>query len=491
VIWALLGLGTAFVPGTPQFQLDPHLALFLVLPPLVYASAVQLPWPEFRANLRPISFLALGLVGASTAVVALLVHREAGLPWPVAIALGAVISPTDPVAASAVAQRVGLPRRLVAILEGEGLVNDAVSLSIFRIALAVWAGAGFSVKGGILRFLAILVGEPLYGYLLGRIIALIRSRITDPQIEITVSLLTPFAAYLLPESLGGSGILATVAVGMYIGEQSSTLVPSGTRLHATSFWRMIVFLLNGWLFISAGFAMGKVIAGPHGTVPVLRWGLWVGMAVAAVRVVWCAAAWFGLRVFGAGESRQKSDFAIGEAAVIAWSGMRGPISLAAALSIPAAIGSTGGRYLDTVVAITATVIVITLLGQGAVLPVLVRLFGFSRIAQAEEELVRKQRRLGETEAAAAALQCLSQLEQRGRVPRDEAARLRRVYQDRLREAPSQGEGAGAEASVSVVRSQLIQAERARILALRRDGKISDQALGRLERSLDLREALVD
>jgi CPA1 family monovalent cation:H+ antiporter len=144
-----------------------------------------------------------------------------------------------------------------------------------------------------------------------------------------------------------------------------------------------------------------------------------------------------------------------------------------------------------VVAITATVIVITLLGQGAVLPVLVRLFGFSRIAQAEEELVRKQRRLGETEAAAAALQCLSQLEQRGRVPRDEAARLRRVYQDRLREAPSQGEGAGAEASVSVVRSQLIQAERARILALRRDGKISDQALGRLERSLDLREALVD
>lgn len=496
VIWALLGLGFALVPGTPEFRFDPHLALFLVLPPLVYASAVQLPWPEFRANLRPISLLALGLVAASTAAVAFLVHQQAGLPWSVAIVLGAVISPTDPVAASAVAQRVGLPRRLVAILEGEGLVNDAVSLSIFRIALAAWAGAAFSLEHGILRFVAILIGEPLYGYILGKIIALIRSRITDPQIEITVSLLTPFAAYLIPESLGGSGILATVAVGMYIGEQSSTLVPSGTRLHATSFWRMIVFLLNGGLFLTAGFELGKVMTEPHHAVPVVRWGLWAGGTVVLVRLVWCAASWFILRLLSARAGRHDRDFTLGEVAIVAWSGMRGPISLAAALSIPAAAGSAvsaGGGYFDTVVAITATVIVVTLLGQGAVLPALVRAFGLSKIAQAEAELVRSQQVLGETEAAAAALECLDDMEHRGKIPPEDAARLRYLYKERLHDVSTQSDSAGIEASASLgaVRSELIKAERARILALRREGQINDQAVERLERSLDLREALID
>ena len=256
VIWAVLGVVASFTPGIPHTRLDPHIALLLVLPPLVYSSAVQLPWADFQENLGSISLLAVGLVLATTAGVALLAHRIAGLPWAAAVTLGAVISPTDPVAASAVAARIGLPHRIVAILEGEGLVNDAVSLSIFHIALAAWAGSTFSVEQGVLRFVAILVGEPLYGYLLALLIAHIRGRITDPVIEIGVSLLTPFAAYLVPEQLGGSGILATLAVGMYIGEQSSTLIPAGTRLHATSFWRMIVFLLNGGLFITAGLEAG-------------------------------------------------------------------------------------------------------------------------------------------------------------------------------------------------------------------------------------------
>src|SRR3954466_1979059 len=182
VIWCVLGFGAAFLPGYSGLRVDPRLTLYVLLPPLVYASAVQLPWPEFRDNLRPIAVLAVGLVAASTAVVAFLAHQLAGLPWSAAFALGAVVSPTDPVAASAVASRVGMPRRLLAILEGEGLVNDAVSLTILRIALAAWSGANFSAATGLLRFLAILIVEPLYGWLLGLGVAFGRSRISEPQI---------------------------------------------------------------------------------------------------------------------------------------------------------------------------------------------------------------------------------------------------------------------------------------------------------------------
>jgi Na+/H+ antiporter len=471
VIWVLLGLGCAFIPGFPHVRLNPELALFLVLPPLVYSSAVDLPWPEFRDNLRPISLLAIGLVAATTGAVALVAHHIAGLPWSVSFALGAVISPTDPVAASAVASRVGLPHRLVAILEGEGLVNDAVSLSIFRIALLAWAGSGFSLEQGLLRLALILIGEPLYGWLLGIVVAFIRSRITDPDIEITVSLLTPFAAYLVPERLGGSGILATVAVGMYIGERSPELIPAGTRLHATSFWRMIVFLLNGGLFLTAGLELGREIGSPMAQADVLEWGLWIGIVIAGVRVLWCALSWFGFDALRAALRRTRRGASTRHVAVIAWSGMRGPISLAAALSIPAALGTAAGRNFQIVLAITAAVIVITLLGQGTVLPFLVRKLDLSKDADAEDEQLRTQERLGETEAARAALERLSELESHGRVPPETAEHLRRVYHDRVNEAESQ---AGTDGQVpGSVRSELIKAERARILELRREGRISD------------------
>jgi CPA1 family monovalent cation:H+ antiporter len=492
IVWVLLGLGVAFVPGVPEFRLDAHLALFLVLPPLVYSSAVQLPWPEFRENFRPIAVLAVGLVAASTVAVGFLAHEFAGLPWSVALALGAIVSPTDPVAASAVASRVGIPRRLTAILEGEGLVNDAVSLTVLRIALAAWSGASFSPAEGVLRFVAILVGEPLYGWVLGMGIAFLRARITDPQIEITVSLLTPFAAYLLPERLGGSGILATVAVGMYIGERSSTLVPAGTRLHATSFWQMIVFLLNGGLFLTAGMELRRVFASAsRGTTHGLAWGLCLAAVVALVRIVSCGFSWYGLQALRAALGRQRRPRPLRHIAVIAWSGMRGPISLAAALSIPAAVGNRDYGDFETVLAVTAVVVVATLLGQGAALPALIKALGLSRDAAEDRAILGQQEALGRTEATRAALQRLSELESQGRVASRPAERLRRLYNDQLTQ---ETEGVGRsdeEGSVDAIRSELIGAERARILDLRSTGRISDYALERLQRALDLRESLLD
>lgn len=482
VIWALLGLACIFVPEFPPVRLDPHIALYLILPPLVYASSVQLPWPEFRKDLRPIAGLAIGLVAATTVAVAVLIHHLAALPWPVAFAAGAILSPTDPVAASAVSSRAGLPRRLVAIIEGEGLVNDGVSLSIFRIALIAWAGGAFSIGGGFLRFAAIIIGEPLYGWLLGMAVAYIRGRIADPQIEITVSLLTPFAAYLVPERLGGSGILATVAIGMYIGERSSTLVPAGTRLHATSVWNIIVFLLNGVFFITAGLEVGRVIRGSLGGSHVLVWGLWTAAAVAGVRVLWCLLSWFGFRALRTALRREPGHAKFRHIAIISWSGMRGPISLAAALSIPAALHRPAGADFEIVLALTAVVIVITLLGQGAVLPFLVRALGVSADARADRDLLEQQQALGESEAAAAAFERIALLERQGRLSPADAGRLRRLYRDRMDPIGS---------SPEKIRADLIQAERARILALRREGKISDHAMERLQRTLDLRETLLD
>jgi CPA1 family monovalent cation:H+ antiporter len=487
----LLGLGVAFLPCVPAIRLDPHLALFLVLPPLVYSSAVQLPWPEFRDNLRPIAVLAIGLVAASVVAVSFLAHELAGLPWSVAFALGAVVSPTDPVAASSVASRVGMPRRLVAILEGEGLVNDAVALTVLRIALAAWAGATFSAADGLLRFFAILLGEPLYGWLLGKGVAYLRSRITDPEIEIAVSLLTPFAAYLPAERLGGSGILATVAVGMYIGERSPTLIPAGTRLHATSFWKMIVFLLNGGLFITAGMELRRVFASPVPGARGLAWGLWMAAAVALLRIVWCGFSWYGLQTLRAALGRKRHPGAFRDIAVIAWSGMRGPISLAAVLSIPAAVGNRDYRDFEAVLSMTAVVIVTTLLGQGAALPALVKALGVSRDAAEDQEVLNRQEALGRTEAARAALQRLSDLELQGQVAPGLAQHLRHLYDARLGAGDGPAGSFDEDRNTNALRSELIRIERARILELRNAGRISDRALERLQRTLDLRESLLD
>lgn len=491
VVWAALGLAAGFIPGIPAFRLDPNIALFLILPPLVYSSAVQLPWPEFRANLRPISLLAIGLVVASTATAAALAHSVAGFPWAAAFVLGAIVSPTDPVAASAVAARVGLPHRLVAILEGEGLVNDAVSLSIFRIALAAAVTHHFSIAGGMLRFVVILVGEPLYGWLLGIGVARLRARIKDPSIEITVSLLTPFAAYLVPEHLGGSGILATVAAGMYMGEQIPTLVPAGTRLHATSFWQMIVFLLNGGLFLAAGLELRRVIEAAHAGSQAFEWALAIGTALAAVRIVWCVVSWYAFRAIRLALGRQRQPTPARELAVVAWSGMRGPVSLAAALSIPASAHGAAFPAFQQTVFITAIVVVLTLLLQGPALPWLVRLLGLSKDADAERRELREHELTGALEGARAALDRLSELQNDGGVRHELAERLRRYYEDRLDEARDEANAPKADAREENMRAQLIDAERARILELRNQGRISDYALERLQRSLDLRETLLD
>lgn len=478
VIWCALGFGAAFLPGFDGLKPDPHLTMFLLLPPLVYSSAVRLPWREFRENLRAISLLSVGLVLVNTVAVAIVGHYLADLPWAVAGALGALISPTDPVAASAVAARVGLPHRLMAILEGEGLVNDAVALTVLRLAIAAAVTGHFSIGGGVARFLAILIGEPLYGCVVGAAILLLRKHIEDPRLEITVSLLTPFAAYLLPEHLGGSGILATVAAGMYVGERLSDVVPAGTRLHSTSVWEVVVFLLNGVLFLIAGMELRRVIRPEYVNEAYLKWGLMIAALVVVVRAGWCAGAWAVLKRGVGGRGARPRGMPARHMLTVAWAGMRGPISLAAALSIPA---QTHGAHLpdfQALLFVTAIVIVVTLMVQGLALPYGVRLIGVTRDAEADCEKEKRQFALGEAEAAKAAYESISRLESEKRVPAETAEDLRRSYG-----AQSRGNDSAADA-----RRIVIEAERARIHELRREGHIQERALKKLERNLDLRES---
>jgi CPA1 family monovalent cation:H+ antiporter len=479
VFWAAIGFLAAYVPQLPVIRFDPQIALLFFLPPLVYASAVDLPWREFRENLRAIGTLAIGLVIATAALVAAIVHAFAGVPWAGAAVLGAIVSPTDPVAASAVARRVGMPRRLIAILEGEGLVNDAMALTIFGIALQAVQTNSFSVSSAVLRFAAIAIGEPVYGWLIGVLITRLRSRVTDARIEIAISLLTPFIAYLPPQMLGGSGILATVACGMYVGERRPELMPAGTRLHAASFWQMIVFLLNGALFVVAGMELHRAVYSAENDGGVVRLGLAVAGGIILIRFGWFAMSWFVFVALRRILRHERHPTPRRHLGILAWSAIRGPISLAAALSIPAAAATKAfpknpqlGLY------VAAFVVIATLLPQGLTLPALVRRFHVDQDSRREAEQSEADEKFAADEAIAAGLQHLEELERSRKISPITAARLRRYYENVHTLAGSP--------ELYPIIAELIDVERARILELRNQGRMSDHTLARLERRLDLR-----
>jgi CPA1 family monovalent cation:H+ antiporter len=480
IVQTAIGIVLAFVPGFPTIHLQPDFVLMAVLPLLVYASAVELPWEDFRDNLRSIATLAFGLVAVTVVAVAAIAHAVIpALPWAAALVLGAIVSPTDPVASSAVAARIGVPQRLVAIIEGEGLVNDAVALTIKAIAVGALVGGSLSISAGIVKFAAIVVGEVAYGWALGWVMAVIRKRITDSSAEILVSLITPFAAYLPPLAFGGSGVLATVATGMYIGEQNPELVPPGTRLHLTSVWQLVVYTLNGALFLLTGLQFRSIW---NGTTSGIEHPLLYGFIVAAVcivlRFVWTWPGEWLPRALRSGARRRDPMPPSRHLAFIAWSGMRGAISLAAALSIAESVSS---RAL--IVFITACVIAATLLVQGSTLPWIIRWLRLDQDAAAERERESQREAEARSAAAAAAVEALD----RERHPI--ADELRRSY-----ESIPNSDGAEAASDPDLearFRRKAIDAARRRIIAMHHNGEISDAVLRRIERDLDLREALLE
>src|SRR5579863_5387309 len=252
ILLVIAGIALALLPGLPRIELAPELVLLGILPPLIYSAGVAMSWREFRFNLRPIALLAFGCVVFTTCAVAAVVHWLLGMPLAIGFLLGAIVAPHDAVAPLAIVRRLGVPRRLVVVLEGEGLANDATALILYRFAVVAASTGLFSLQEAAGEFALIVVGEIAYGIAIGWLSLRLRRWARDPRVEITLSLLTPYAAFLVPQHLGGSGVLATVAAGLFVSWNGPLLIPAATRLQGIFFWDLLVYLLEGFVFLVTG-----------------------------------------------------------------------------------------------------------------------------------------------------------------------------------------------------------------------------------------------
>jgi CPA1 family monovalent cation:H+ antiporter len=264
ILLVVTGVALALVPGLPTVKLAPELVLLLVLPPVVYSSAVAMSWREFRFNLRAISLLAVGCVVFTTVATAWAAHWVLGLSWPVGFVLGAIVSPPDALAPLSIARRMQLPRRILVVLEGEGLANDATALILYRFAVAAVSAGTFSLGKAAGMFAAIVAGEIVWGIGVGWLMLRLRRWVRDPQIEILFSILTPFAAFWPPAHLGGSGVLATVATGLYVSWNGPNIISAATRLQGIFFWEVLMYLIDGLVFLITGLQARTLMAGIGG-----------------------------------------------------------------------------------------------------------------------------------------------------------------------------------------------------------------------------------
>ena len=495
IFLVLLGLGIGFLPGMPRIELSPDLVLMLLLPPLLYRAGVQMSWRGFYANLRPILLLAVGAVIFTAASVAGVAYYLLGLPLAVGFVLGAVVSPPDAVAPMAIARRFALPNRILTILEGEGLVNDATALILFSFAVAaVVSGQPFSLAAATGEFLVIVAGEILWGLAIGWGGLVLRRWASDPRVEMVFSLLTPFAAFWVPESLGGSGVLATVVAGLYVSWHGPRYISPATRLQGFFVWDLVVYLIEGLVFLITGL-QARIVA------DTLDLGAWqqllfacvtVCAAIILVRFVWVYLATIVPRLLVPGLKARDPMPPWQFIFIIAFTGIRGVVSLAAALSIPLLAAGEPFPHRGLLLLVTFSVILVTLVGQGFALPWVIKLLGISEHGQREADDDKKREISARLASIDAALARLDSLEGAVAAPQTVAA-LRRRNQDRRAyfvaacQNLSRGEVGDASAALQL---QFVDAERASIADLYRRDEISDEARRRIERELDLEDSRI-
>ena len=495
IVLVISGLALSFVPRLPEVKLNPEIVFYFFLPALLYPAALFTSWRDFRRNLQQILLLAIGLVLVTTVTIAWIAHAIVpALPWAAAFALGAIVSPPDAIAATAIIRRLGVPHRIEAILEGESLVNDATALVALQFAIAALLTGSFSPGHAAIRFIWVVAGGVAFGLLVGLAMRWVQSHLDDPPIQITVSLLTPFVAYLPAERLHVSGVLATVAAGIFLGWHSPLIVTPRYRLQAFAFWEMVVFLLNGFIFIVIGLQLpgilhalsGESLVGPIVTAII------ISSAVVLVRIIWVISATYLPRMLGVANSgRARNPIPRRQqAAIVAWSGMRGVVSLAAAFALPLTLSdgkSFPGR--NYILFLTFSVILTTLVLQGLSLPLLIRKLEITHDGEADEE-----ERRARLEANKAAIELIGKLRASGEVSPDTVDRLRVEYDERLEqlqlcaENPDDCRGEIATPQYQRLQREALRVERQTIIRLRNERVINDDALRRIQRDLDLAEA---
>jgi monovalent cation/hydrogen antiporter len=493
ILLMLAGIALDFLPGMPMVELPPEVVLLLVLPPLIYSASVAMSWREFKHNLRPITLLAVGCVIFTASAVALATHYLIGLPWNVGFLLGAIVAPPDAVAPLAIVRKLGLPRRIMVVLEGEGLANDATALILYRFAVLAITTGSFSLSKATGAFLAIVASEALFGVAVGWLSLRARHYARDPQVEITLSLITPYLAYWVPEHLGGSGVIATVACGLYVSWNGPLWISSATRLQGIFFWDLVIYLVEGLLFLLTGFQMRllyeKSKAFPLDDI-LLATALVAGIVIVA-RFVWVYPATYLPRLLSPALRRRDPSPPWQWVFILSFAGVRGAVSLAAALALPFALAS-GDPFpnRDLVLFIAFGVIFVTLVGLGFSLPMVVRWLGvadagrYEHIAEHQSEIAARR------EALDAALRSLDAMIEKRDLSDEVVSLLRARHEIRSSQLPASldPEAHDVSAAGTGLTRELITAERKFIHTMLRDGKITDETRRRIERDLDLEEA---
>ncbi|MFE0808308.1 Na+/H+ antiporter [Streptomyces sp. NPDC058848] len=490
-----VGLAVSYVPGVPDYTLDPHIVLPLLLPPLLHTAATDSSYLDLRAQLRPVALLSVGYVLFATFVVGAAAYLIVpGLPLTAALVLGAVVAPPDAVAATAVARRVGLPNRITTILQGESLVNDATAITAFRVALAAAVGEGATWAGGIAEFLIAAVGGVGVGLVLMVPLHWLRTHVKEALLQNTLSLLIPFVAYAVAEQVHASGVLAVVVVALFLGHRAWE-VDFATRLQEEAVWKMVAFVLESSVFALIGLQLPVVLKGlgDYEGADAAWYAVAVFLVVAVTRFVWVYPATFLPRLSARVRARE-GDLSWKGPFVIGWAGMRGVVSLAIAFSIPLTVHG-GGPFPERnlILFLTFTTVIGTLVVQGVTLPPLIRLLKFPARDVRAETLAEAN---AQAQASRAAEQRLDDLlaDERNALPAPLADRLRTVLErrrnavwERLGQVnPVTGES--VDDTYRRLSREMIGAEREVFVRLRDGRYIDDEMLRTLLRRLDLEEA---
>ena len=496
ILLVLGGLLLGFAPGVPNLALPPDVVLVGILPPLLYSAAYNTGLRELRQNLRPISLLALGLVTATTVSVALVGHYVVHLSWAAAFVLGAVVSPTDPLAASSIGRRLGVPRRPLAIIEGESLVNDGTALVLFKFAVAAVVTGTFALMQAAASFVWTVLGGVAIGLVIGHAIRLLRRRLDNPPMEVMIAFLTGYFAYLPASAVGASGVLAVVTAGVYMGWHTPELTTVETRLQGYAFWSIFNFLLNALLFGLVGLQLRPILdrLSGHSMGQLIGYAVAVAVVVIATRIVWVIPLTYLPRLLSR-RIRERDPYPPWQQpAFVCWTGMRGAVTLAAALAIPL-MTDAGTRFpnRDLIVYLAFCVVLATLVIQGLSLPGVVRLLGLEDDDSTDQREEAKAR----IHAVDAGLARLDEIVDADGVLPDTAERIRAQYRFRRNRFSARfddsddGDIEERSQAYQRVRRELLDAERNALHALRNEGKISDEVMQRVERDLDLEDSRLD
>lgn len=483
-LFVLGGLGLAFVPGLPHIQLEPDLVLLVFLPPLLFAAAVESPIRDLRTNLAPLLRLSFGLVLVTIAIVAAVVHTAVpGIDWPAAFALGAIVGPTDALAATSVIRRLGAPRVVRTLLEGEALFNDATALVAYRAAVLAATGT-FVLSDALATFVVAAVGGIAIGLIVGRLAGEILRRLDDPPVEVLISIVVPFAAYLPADRLGLSGVLAAVAAGLVIGSRFGTILTASSRVLWLTTWKMLGFVLNGFVFVLIGLELPAVLRS-LGDRPALETAgllVLVSVVVVVTRLLWVFASSLlpgsPRRILAARDPRLASRITL----VVGWAGLRGAVSLAAALALPADFPER-----DLILLITFTVILVTLVGQGLTLPWFIKRAEWDGVEPDGDEAT-----LARTASYQAGLDEIERARPEWPGHVELLDRLASGLRDRTQhlataDADETAERRQERTEHEAIQHGVISAQRTAVILLRDRGEINDQTLRAIERELDLEE----